>query len=182
MNYEAASALPIDSIEGDIAAASGNTTFLKSDIINAWVSSMSFRGTPDILWSCLVTLTACIYTAVHLNVPSAHESIWAFLGRKIKWVAVALFAPEILLYTAYAQLAEARRFVQELNALRFDNDGNAVVKEQPTQTEPPVETGSSENIGPITHNRPSTEKAQDAGIPFFIRPAKVCVKMERKCA
>ncbi|KAK3947874.1 hypothetical protein QBC32DRAFT_195255, partial [Pseudoneurospora amorphoporcata] len=44
------------------------------DILNEkpappWVSSPNVRGTGDIIISCLVTLIACAYTAIHPTVP-----------------------------------------------------------------------------------------------------------------
>jgi hypothetical protein len=40
----------------------------------------------------------------------------------MKWVGMALFAPELVLYTAYSQYSEARDLVKELNRLRFRDD------------------------------------------------------------
>lgn len=108
---------PIGPIEPLVSAAAGNRTILQTQISPPWVSSSGIRGTSDILWSCLVTLTACVYTAIHLNIPPAHEGKRQFFWRKSKWVALALFAPEIVLYCALTQLLEARKLVKELNKL-----------------------------------------------------------------
>ncbi|KAF5622269.1 hypothetical protein F25303_12080 [Fusarium sp. NRRL 25303] len=57
----------------------------------------------DILQSCILTLIACIYTALHLDILS--KPIWQrFLVEKGKWVVITLLAPEISLYTAASQL------------------------------------------------------------------------------
>ncbi|KAK0731493.1 hypothetical protein B0H67DRAFT_564960 [Lasiosphaeris hirsuta] len=45
-----------------------NKTALGSIRAPLWVLSLEIRGTSNILWSCVVTLVACIYTALHLNV------------------------------------------------------------------------------------------------------------------
>ena len=105
------------SIEPLLSAADGNRTTLHKEISPPWVSSSNTRGTSDILWSCLITLTACVYTALHLNIPPANEGKLRFYLRKSKWVAVALFAPEIVLYCALTQFLEARKLVNELNEL-----------------------------------------------------------------
>lgn len=105
------------SIEPQLSAAKGNRTTLHTEISPPWVSSSNARGTSDILWSCIVTLTACVYTALHLNVPSADEGKLAFYWRKLKWVAIALFAPEIILYCALTQFLEALELVKQLNTL-----------------------------------------------------------------
>ena len=111
---QATSTAPIEPL---LSAAGGNRTTLKTQISPAWVSNSGVRGTSDILWSCIVTLTACVYTAIHLNVPPPQEGRWQFLWRKSKWVAVALFAPEIVLYCALTQLLQARKFIKEMNEL-----------------------------------------------------------------
>lgn len=91
------------SIEPLLSAAKGNRTTLHTEISPPWVSSSNTRGTSDILWSCIVTLTACVYSALHLNIPPANEGKLKFYWRKLKWVAIALFAPEIVLYCALTQ-------------------------------------------------------------------------------
>ena len=108
-----------DFISNEIASAAGNLSTLNHDIAPSWISSSDVRGTSDILWSCIITLTACIYTAVHLNVPPLRETKWQSVYRKAGWVAMALFAPEIVLFTAYAQYSETRDLVKELNEIRF---------------------------------------------------------------
>ena len=104
-------------IEPLLSAVEGNRTTLHTEISPPWVSSSETRGTSDILWSCLITLTACVYNALHLNIPPANEGNLGFYWRKSKWVAIALFAPEIVLYCALTQFLEARKLVKELNEL-----------------------------------------------------------------
>lgn len=111
---QAASIAPVETL---LSAAGGNRTALNNQISPAWVSNSGVRSTSDILWSCIVTLTACIYTAIHLNVPPSHEGNWQFLWRKTKWVALALFAPEVVLYCALIQRLQARKFIKEMNEL-----------------------------------------------------------------
>ena len=105
------------SIEPLLSAAEGNRTTLHTEVSPPWVSSSRTRGTSDILWSCLITLTACVYNALHLNIPPADEGKLRFYWRKSKWVATALFAPEIVLYCALTQFLQARKLVKELNKL-----------------------------------------------------------------
>ena len=105
------------SIEPLLSAAEGNRTTLRTEFSPLWVSSSKTRGTSDILWSCLITLTACVYNALHLNIPPKNEGKIGFYWRKSKWVATALFAPEIVLYCALTQFLEARKLVKELNEL-----------------------------------------------------------------
>lgn len=109
-------------VEEEISAAAGNLTALKTKFASSWVEGPNFRSTSGILWSCIVTLIACIYNAIHLNIPPVHEGIWHFIRRKAKWVGIALLAPELVLFCAYRQFSEARKLVKELNELRGSQD------------------------------------------------------------
>jgi hypothetical protein len=65
----------------------------------AWVDSPDVRDTFDILQNCILTFIACIYTALHLDVPV--KTAWhEVLLYKLKWTAITLFAPETSLYMA----------------------------------------------------------------------------------
>lgn len=108
--------VPINDVSPQLSAAGGNRTTLRSQIAPGLTSSANYRGTLDIVWSCVLTLTACIYTALHLNIPS---HVW----RKIRWAAIALGAPELVLYTALEQFLEARDVVKQLNEQRFGEKG-----------------------------------------------------------
>lgn len=127
-------------VEEELSAAAGNLTALKSAIVSSWVLGPQFRGTSDILWSCIVTLIACIYTAIHLNVPPAHEGNGRFIWRKAKWAGLALFAPELVLFCAYRQFSEARKLVRELNELRGAHpEVNGVRAKPPEVSKEPAE-------------------------------------------
>ena len=113
---------PVGSIATQLSSAGGDRAILKTELAPSWASSATYRGTSDILWSCLIALLACIYTAIHLNVPPAHLGRLRSLWRKLQWVGVALFAPELVLYTAYSQYVEARDLIKELNTIRLGGD------------------------------------------------------------
>ncbi|OTB12606.1 hypothetical protein K445DRAFT_43375, partial [Daldinia sp. EC12] len=94
-----------------------NLTALSTVIAPSWVSAQGIRSTSDILWSCVVTLTACIYTSLHLNI--GRESGWRQrLWQKVKWVIIAILAPEIVVFTASSQYLKARQLVTQLNKER----------------------------------------------------------------
>src|SRR4051794_66686 len=75
------------------------------------------RGTSSILYSCLLTMFACIYTALHLEIPG-HDSI---LNRlvivKLIWSLTALFAPELVLFYASSQFFQARKLAKSMRDL-----------------------------------------------------------------
>lgn len=81
-----------------------------------WVDSPNVRGTLDILQSCVLTLVACIYTALHLDVPlkTAWHEVFLY---KLKWVLITLFAPEISVYMAADQLQQAWSLKKRLLSL-----------------------------------------------------------------
>jgi hypothetical protein len=112
-----------------VAEHPNNTEALRTVFISSWMPPAKVRGTSDVLWSCVVTLSLCVYTAIHLNVPPADEGYFAFWRRKTKWVLLAIFAPEIVVYTAFQQWSEAKKTIRELNYLinkgkrqRLDNE------------------------------------------------------------
>jgi hypothetical protein len=101
--------------------AFGNSTETVSFIPNPRT-----RGTVNILQSCLITTSLCVWTAVHLNLPAHNDSTFLWLSvqtwRKIKWLLIGLLAPEMLVYTAWYQRSEAKRFKEEYNEQILDLD------------------------------------------------------------
>ena len=106
----------LEQLEGLLSNSSGNITAFKTIKAPIWVASPEIRGTTTILWSCILTLIACIFTALHLNVPSNTRK-WPMLQEKLKWVLIGLIAPEVVLYLASSQFLDARRLSKELNNL-----------------------------------------------------------------
>lgn len=105
---------------------------LRDDIeyTSSWVPEPQGRGTLSILYTCTFTLVLCVYTAVHLNIPPAGEPRRLQVLRKIKWMFIAIFAPEVVLYTAWSQFCTAKNFCREMDAIRADQGGGAAVKKE----------------------------------------------------
>ncbi|KAF8535523.1 hypothetical protein BDD12DRAFT_751767 [Trichophaea hybrida] len=86
----------------------------------SYVAHTGRRGTVDVLLSCVITLTLCVYTSIHLNV-SPREPIFGIFRRfwvyKFYWVLIAMFAPEFVLYAAYIQWRNARELCRLLKTL-----------------------------------------------------------------
>ncbi|KAH6875317.1 hypothetical protein BKA58DRAFT_119073 [Alternaria rosae] len=75
---------------------------------HTWKAEPLTRGTFSILYTCVLTLVLCVWTAIHLNIPEygkAADQFW----RKTGWVIIALFAPEMVVVTAYCQYKEATK-------------------------------------------------------------------------
>lgn len=97
-----------------------NKTALESIMAPPWVSAAEFRGTMAILQTCILTLVACIYTALHLNVPK--DAGWrSVLWAKTKWAILTLLAPELVLFAAGRQYYEASRLKSELKHLQLSS-------------------------------------------------------------
>ncbi|PSN66377.1 hypothetical protein BS50DRAFT_526400 [Corynespora cassiicola Philippines] len=79
-----------------------------------FVSEDNQRDTLSLLVSCLVTLGLCVYSAVHLNVPSKNESYSRMVWKELKWCLVGLFGPELVLYAAWRQWASAKQLCDEV--------------------------------------------------------------------
>jgi hypothetical protein len=66
-----------------------------SEPVGGWRPEPLQRGTWSILSSCIITMTLCVWTSVHLNIPEhgkAHlQKYW-----KVCWLLIALFAPEFV--------------------------------------------------------------------------------------
>lgn len=104
-----------------IQANKHNLTALRTLNASPWVSESRIRGTWSILQSCLLTLLASIYTALHLNVPN--EQDWrSQLRNKAQWVALTLLAPEVVLYRAASQFLEAFKFRKRMRELQAESD------------------------------------------------------------
>lgn len=78
-----------------------------------WQPEPLGRGTYGLLSSCLITMVLCVWTAVHLNIPEHHGHNYRYLpsfqtGRKLWWLLVGLFAPEVVSWTAFEQRREAK--------------------------------------------------------------------------
>ena len=104
----------------------GNLSTLQEDVAPPWVSSHPTRGTFEILYSCSFTLGLCVYTALHLNVPSPKgKKRRHFYLRKAKWALIALFGPEVILYTAWDQWCDAKQFSKEFNEILLSRGKSA---------------------------------------------------------
>ncbi|RSL96035.1 hypothetical protein CDV31_013642 [Fusarium ambrosium] len=114
-----ATGVPTNIDPWSVLAPYENSTYdLRNVISRKWVDSPNIRGTLDILQSCVLTLVACIYTALHLDVPT--KTKWhRILYSKVKWSLITLFAPEIVLYMAADQLFEAWNLRKKLKKSRL---------------------------------------------------------------
>ncbi|KAF2463108.1 uncharacterized protein BDR25DRAFT_298659 [Lindgomyces ingoldianus] len=71
-----------------------------------WRAEPHYRGSFGILSSCLTTMILCIWTAIHLNIPERGHTVKNFLI-KVGWLIMGIFAPEIIVWTAFQQRRDA---------------------------------------------------------------------------
>jgi len=67
----------------------------------------------SIVWSCLATLFACSWVAVHPNVPRATDSEALILGRRLATMGYMLLAPEFVIAWAANQHFSAKEIMVE---------------------------------------------------------------------
>jgi hypothetical protein len=73
-----------------------------------WVDEPNWRSTLSIITSCLVTMGLCVWSALHLNIPSGRDSQARIWMRNIKWILVGVFGPELVVFAAWRQYVSAR--------------------------------------------------------------------------
>jgi hypothetical protein len=76
----------------------------------------------------LRSVCLCVYTAVHINIPALDDTSMTIFMRKLKWMFIALIAPEVVLYTAWQQWYAARRICKKLNKLVCDMGFNQLLE------------------------------------------------------
>lgn len=108
-----------------LSANEHNATALHTLTSSQCVAASNFRGTMDILQSCVLTLVACIYTALHLNIPDI-RSRFSQLARKGRAVFITVLAPEMALVSAAGQLYAARAFRNAMIDLQMKSDDEEV--------------------------------------------------------
>ncbi|KAJ9651069.1 hypothetical protein H2198_009648 [Neophaeococcomyces mojaviensis] len=81
-----------------------------SDAINnvGWVDQPKTRGTFDVILSCLLTVFLCCWTVVHPAVARPGSSKWRRILDKTVCLLVAAIAPEVVVYLAVCELANAK--------------------------------------------------------------------------
>lgn len=71
------------------------------------------RSLWDIVWSCVTTIFACTWLAVHLNVPKQGKGRMWKIWRRVGAFAWALIAPEMIIMGAWDQRASAKKIASD---------------------------------------------------------------------
>ncbi|KAG1895025.1 uncharacterized protein F5891DRAFT_960705 [Suillus fuscotomentosus] len=78
-------------------------------------SSSHTRTLWDIIWSCIATLFACTWTAIHPNIPGMDEGRMTIFFRRLFIMVLALIAPELMVTWATIQFLSALDTFKEFN-------------------------------------------------------------------
>jgi len=98
----------------------------------SFVPDPSGRGTVGLLWTCILTLWPCVWTAIHLNVPRRDSKWWQRFLNKFSFAAMTLVFPELMLTVVVSQFFCAWRFAKEMNKVIASRNEDG----QSTQLEP----------------------------------------------
>lgn len=60
-----------------------------------WKPEPDHRGTFSLLSTCLVTMSLCVWSALHLNL-ATNKALAAQILRKTTWLVLGLLAPELV--------------------------------------------------------------------------------------
>jgi hypothetical protein len=74
-------------------------------LTSGWRDEPQTRGTWSILSSCIITISLCVWAAVHLNILAYEKHGWQF-WRRLGWLIVGLFAPEVVCITLLEDLMD----------------------------------------------------------------------------
>lgn len=83
-----------------------NNTFV------GFVPNPDGRGTLSLLFSCLLTLTLCVWSAIHLDLPQHDETDIEYTYKYLKWSALGIFGPELVIWAAWRQFISARALTE----------------------------------------------------------------------
>lgn len=91
---------------------------ITNDPLVGFTQSPNGRGTLTILFSCLLTLSLCVWSAVHLDLPRHGEGSTQYTWRYLKWSLLGVFGPELLIWIAWRQYISARCLTAAVEEVR----------------------------------------------------------------
>ena len=97
-----------------------------SDDIVIWEAEPAARGTATLLSTCIITLSLCVWSSVHLNLPGNNRGFKRTFLRRLAWIIGALIAPEYLIWTAWSQRQVAKKTSVEVEKA-FKSEKKATV-------------------------------------------------------
>lgn len=103
---------------------------LPAEELHHFVAAPQIRGTLDILWTCLATIFACLYTVLYSSLPEQRDGQdfdrgwegdlkwwWKGIWPTLAWTVGTPLAPELYTLAAITDYTAARRLLRELSTL-----------------------------------------------------------------
>jgi hypothetical protein len=78
-------------------------------------SHLGQRTVHEIVISCLATIFACTWSAIHPNIPAVTDSKWTCFKRRVTMTLCALLAPELMTFWAMEQRVGANIIMNKYN-------------------------------------------------------------------
>ena len=91
-------------------------------VINIPSCPITCRSLWTTLSTCLLTIIACVYTAVHHNVPSPYDRQLRLILRDAWTIILGIVTPELIVVWAARQLVSARYFTTEMKGWIADEE------------------------------------------------------------
>lgn len=92
-----------------------NGTAHDGTLLCHWANSPGARGTLNIFWLCISTLGLCVWNAVHPDIPRPNTPWWRAFVKRLWWLFVGLFMPEMLVLVALSQLRLAWKLLVDVD-------------------------------------------------------------------
>lgn len=108
---------PLININQTSNLRTANRTILDHDFAQSWVPASTVRSSWEILYTCVTALIACFIKFVPLNIPAYDDSTTTKYCRKLKWLVLTIFVPEMVFYRAWQQYQDAKDLKQDLDTL-----------------------------------------------------------------
>lgn len=105
----------------------GTNNTQDSTIKQGWTPQPDGRGTLDVIWSCVITMSLCSWSILCMNIPAPKETRIQILWRKLSLTALGVLCPEVIFELALSQWLSARRSMVDFNAL---NSGDRKCEEK----------------------------------------------------
>ena len=140
-----------------------------STALEGWQFNDNSRSSWDILWTCLSTILACTWTALHISVPKRDESDAAYTFWKLAAWMGSVLAPELMAGTAAEERWRAKAIAARCNAAFCRlSDNSSKSSSSPPETlnrkEHDVEQGSAgEGTSHVDEDSSNQQKEATAG-------------------
>jgi hypothetical protein len=93
-------------------------------------TGLRYCGAWGILYSCTIILLVCVNNALHLNVPAYDEGLFSNFWRGVKWVLIAIIAPEVALLSAFSSSIRHGNYVASSENWKIKTIANPKQNEQ----------------------------------------------------